>query len=107
MNNLKHGIIGYLIIEDVLGKAPLVVDGVLVDAIVDVLVLQSGEDLYVDDITIDGKMLDLEHPDGTLEYRLTNNVDDDFMDLVYDEVERIALARAVGTPEDYWEYRAE
>lgn len=107
MNELKPGVIGYLIIEDVLNKTPLVIEGVKVDAIVDAMVIQDGLGLSVDDIIVDGKMLDLEHPDGTLEYRLTNNVDEDFMTLFYEEVERIAMETAKETSEDYWDYRIE
>jgi hypothetical protein len=107
MTELKPGVIGYLILEDVLNKTDIVIDGISVDAIVDVLIKQDGSFLEVEDITIDGKMLDLEHKDGTLEYRLTGNVDDAFMTEFYDRIVDIALLEARNTSEDFWQYREE
>jgi hypothetical protein len=97
--------VGYLILEDVLEDQPLVIEGCTVDAVVTVLVIQEGSEVLVDDIVIDGNMLDLEDRTGNLDYRLVSNVDEDFMSEFYSMVEELALKKAKQTPEDLWDYR--
>lgn len=102
---MRHGAVGYLILEDILENSPLLVEGCKVDAVVSVTIVQDGKDILVDDIVIDGDMLDLEDRLGNLNYRSLSNVDEDFLDQVYTGIEQIAINKAKQTPEDLWDYR--
>ena len=100
---------GYLILEDVLDGRRVGAQGMFVDAVVNVTLVQSGVDkLSVEEIEIDGEMLDIEDPtDGSISYILTHNVAPDFMDDLYEKIETIAIEIAKNTQEDKWEYRTE
>ena|ERR1700722_11284963 len=102
---MKQKVIGYLILEDLLENSPLTIGDLTVDAIVSVLVIQEGKDILVDDIVIDGNILDLENEQGNIEYSPIRNMDEDFMDEVYSKIEQIAITRAKQTTEDLWDYR--
>lgn len=103
---------GVLHLYDVLHEGPIHVDSYTIDAVVNVVVVQSGDgELHVEDFRVKKNKLTVVHTEsniliGTFEFdAAADPVEAEFLSKFQEIVEMLAITEARNTPEKFWDYR--
>lgn len=106
-----HEVEAVLHIRDILYvNGPIIIDGLSLDAVVNVDVFQTGINrLEIEYFEVGGNIVDITNDDGSILYvgfeeGLKSSMAHILNNFII-EVERIALEQARNTPEENWDYR--